>query len=363
MTIKKLHGINKMAKKENTLNSYTKDLFEFSKSEVRKFFRLSPKERERTYIQVTSNSTEDFSFYLLTVLSSLIISLGMLVNNSAVVIGGMLIAPLIWPILSFSIAVTSGKLSIVRHSLFTVLKASFLVLIVAALVGLISPFTAFTEEILSRTAPTFIELLIGLTAGFVGAYTVSSVKLSSIIGGVAVAVALVPPLCVAGLTLIAGDTDRFLGAALLFASNLLAIAVGSVFLYMLQGFFTSASEATESVRKSYLFWSFILLLTISIPLFVVTRSLISQNQMRNFVYSTIREYYPSAKITELNITKSTDNENILIIDVTLQYQNTLEPEKLEELNNLYSHKFNKGVVLNTYEIPIKTNSVRNYTNL
>ncbi|PIR43709.1 TIGR00341 family protein [candidate division WWE3 bacterium CG10_big_fil_rev_8_21_14_0_10_32_10] len=337
---------------------FNDDLFAFSKSEVGKLFKLGPKARERVYIQITNNSNEEFSFYLLTILATVVISLGLIINNGAVVIGGMIIAPVIWPILTLAISVSLGRVTTVRKSFFNIIKASIIVFIVAALVGYVSPFDSFREEILSRTEPTFIELLIGLAAGMVGAYAVSSVRVSSTIGGVAVAVALVPPLCVAGLTLATGNYSQVVGAFLLYSANLLAIIVGSLLVFVLEGFFVSTTDANESARKSYVLWSLSLLIVISIPLLALTQSLVGENRTRNFVLQMTKEMYPNSKVTDLTIKNTEYN---LVVDMVLQKEKGEDNADLEKLSKIYSTKFKKPVTLNLSFIELNKKTVTNYS--
>ncbi len=324
---------------------------------VRRFFKLSLKDRERIYKIVKENAIDDFSFYLLTVLGTIIITLGLIINSGAVVIGGMLITPIIWPILAFSLSVIKGRVFSVQKYFFVVLKTTIIVFIVSLLVGFISPFDTFKEEVLSRTEPTLIELLIGFAAGFIGAYAVSSKKILSSIGGVAVAVSLVPPLCVAGLTLSSGDYSSAVGAFLLYVSNLLGISTASLVVFILEGYFTTASVNIKNARKNYLTWSFILLILTTIPLLILTKSLISEQKTKTFILQTTKNVYPNIVITNISV-----NDDItIVVDLTAQSAGDINTTNLENLARIYSKKFKKPVTINLDIIELKKYKTTTYT--
>ena len=104
-------------------------------------------------------------------------ALGLIINNAAVVIGGMIIAPLLWPILALALAVIKGNGRLFIFLLF--LKASFIIFLVSFVIGVFSPFLGDSHEVLLRTQPTLFELFIALAAGFVGAFAIAYTKLSA----------------------------------------------------------------------------------------------------------------------------------------------------------------------------------------
>ena len=112
-------------------------------------------------------------YFVLIVLSSIIATLGLLLNSPAVVIGAMLVAPLMSPILGFSLGIVLGEVRLLRTSLESMFKGVMATIIVAILVGLISPLKEMTPEILARTQPTLLDLFIALASGMAGAYALS----------------------------------------------------------------------------------------------------------------------------------------------------------------------------------------------
>jgi len=329
-----------------------------AKKIVKKFFKLSPQERESVYTQINDNAKGNFPYFFITVLSTIIITLGLIIDSSAVIIGGMLIAPLLWPVLSFSVSVTRARVYTVKKSSGTLFVSFLVILGVSIIVGYITPLNLSGNEIIFRTKPTLIELLIGLSSGLVAAYSVSSKKIVSNLAGVAIAVSLVPPLCVSGLSIVNGDYASMVGSLLLFVSNLLAITLSSVTVFMLEGYFTSATETSEKARRGYLIWSLLLLLVTFIPLLVITKSLVHDQSRQNFVVQTTKAVYPEAKIVDA---KTNDQDIYIHVELTIQSEVSIDQEVLERLSTIFSTKFEKPVKLTFIEVPVIKSSATNYS--
>jgi uncharacterized hydrophobic protein (TIGR00271 family) len=142
-----------------------------------------------------------------------------LTDNSAIVIGGMLIAPLMRPLARLGYGIShSSRTHLLRGS--TLLIASILIGAISAyFITSISPIKVINSEILARTSPTLMDLFIALTAGFVAAIAITQKKIADSLAGVAIAVSLMPPLCTVGIALSLRNYEFSLGALLLFAVN------------------------------------------------------------------------------------------------------------------------------------------------
>ena len=174
------------------------------------------------------------SFLVLTLGASLIATLGLLADNTAVVIGAMVVAP--W-ILSLRVAVFAtliGDWRLLPRSALTLAAGASLTTLLSLLLGLIAQANglltvdAFSEEIQGRLSPTLLDLGIALAAGAIATYAKVNPGAVSSMAGTAIAVALVPPVCVMGLMLAAGDFADARGAGLLYAANLLGILIGGI---------------------------------------------------------------------------------------------------------------------------------------
>ena len=161
--------------------------------------------REELYRIRIASSKPSLGFFVLLICSAVIATLGLLSNSTAVVIGAMIVAPLMDPILSLAFGLTISDNKLVKRSAITVAIGVAVVVITAwILTSMIGP-AEVNREITSRTAPTLIDLGIATAAAVAGAFTITRDRLSNSIAGVAIAVALVPPLCVTGIGLSLGQ--------------------------------------------------------------------------------------------------------------------------------------------------------------
>ena len=174
------------------------------------------------------------SFIVLTIGASLIASLGLLANNAAVVIGAMVVAPWILPLRVAVFAVLIGKAKLLSRSLVTLAAGAGITLTLSMGLGLIARnqgllvVEALPEQVTTRLEANILDLGIALAAGAVASYAKVNPGAVSSMAGTAIAVALVPPVCVMGLMLAASNMDGAQGAALLYAANLLGILIGGI---------------------------------------------------------------------------------------------------------------------------------------
>lgn len=154
-------------------------------------------------------------------------SLGLNVNSTAVIIGAMLISPLMGPIMGIGFSVATQDTFLLRRALSNYLFATLVALTTSTLFFLITPLQEAHSEILARTEPTIYDVLIALVGGFAGTLALSSSKKGNVIPGVAIATALMPPLCTAGYGLATGHWSYFGGAFYLFFINTVFIALAT----------------------------------------------------------------------------------------------------------------------------------------
>lgn len=198
---------------------------------------LEPQERRRVLAAVALRTNDGwrFQFALLQSLSVTVAVMGLSAGSAAVVIGAMLLAPLMVPVLGVAAAMAMAMPRHLGRSLVIVLLASLGSIALAYLLAMFLPAGPLSGEVLSRTSPDLRDLVVALAAGAAGAYATVRTDVSSSLPGVAVAVALVPPLSVVGITLEAGRRDLAEGAALLYAANLTAIILIGVLIFLLTG--------------------------------------------------------------------------------------------------------------------------------
>ncbi len=201
-------------------------------------------DRSDVLAKVASDSRLTGRFVLMTVAAAGIAVLGLIQNSVAVVIGAMLIAPLMDPIMGLGFGICVGDTRFIRRAGSTLLIGVALSIAVTALIGWASPLDGVTSEIAARTQPTLLDLVIALLGGVAGAYAVVKGQQGRMIG-VAIATALMPPLAVVGFGLATQRWSVAGGAALLFATNFVAISLVTTIVARIYGF---RSSDTPSAR-------------------------------------------------------------------------------------------------------------------
>lgn len=205
---------------------------------ARRHFGLRTWERPALYRETAEAGTDtDVPFFAVLLLSGAIATLGLVLNSTAVVIGAMLVAPLLGPLLGLSLALTVGDGRLFIQTAAAVLLGAAGIVALAALLTMLLPFHTVTDEIASRTRPTTLDLGIAVFSGLAGAVVTASreARLSASIPGVAVAVALVPPLGVAGFGIATAQWAITRGALLLFGANLAGIVLSGMGVFFLIG--------------------------------------------------------------------------------------------------------------------------------
>jgi uncharacterized hydrophobic protein (TIGR00271 family) len=176
------------------------------------------------------------AYLLMNVLAATIASYGLFANSPAVVISAMIVAMLLGPIVGVSLALVDIDMRFLLNSLTSLLAGAIGVMVTAFIIGAIHNDIPISNEIMTRTAPNLLDLMVALAGGAAGAYATVSPRLSVAIVGVAIAVALVPPLSAAGILFARGDVDLAFGALLLTFTNMVAIQFASSVVLWLTGF-------------------------------------------------------------------------------------------------------------------------------
>lgn len=193
---------------------------------------------------VASGSLPSIAFLFMLICSTVVATLGLVINSPAVIIGAMIIAPLMSPIVSFSFGIVSGNAILAVRSLFTILIG---IVITIGLSYLITEWIGWRiggSELAARTHPNLLDLAVAIAAGAAAAFAFTRPSVSAALAGIAIAVALIPPLCTVGIAISIGQnattevgitlnelTPR--GPFLLFMTNLIGIvlAAGTVFFW------------------------------------------------------------------------------------------------------------------------------------
>ncbi|HVZ84575.1 MAG TPA: DUF389 domain-containing protein [Terracidiphilus sp.] len=207
---------------------------------LQRWLRIAAADRPHIYAQVYDSAEfSSVSYWLEIVFSAGIAVLGLVVNSPAVIIGAMLISPLMGPIMATGLALAAGDLYLAVKAIAKLVVSIALAIALSAAIVWLLPFHSITGEILARINPNLLDLGIALFSGLAGSVAVCRTAGGSgvtTLPGVAIAVALMPPLCTVGFGLGSGANTRIMGGAgLLFLTNLVAIVSSAFLVFLLVG--------------------------------------------------------------------------------------------------------------------------------
>lgn len=237
-------------------------LKQFSKLISDSFYLLSETLRFNNehinYEEVRKNIQKDIPFkgynVWILICSIVICSVGLNINSTAVVIGAMLISPLMGPILGLGLSIGTNDLENLKSSIKNFLIALAVSLLTSTIFFLITPLHEVQSELLARTQPTFLDALIAIFGGLAGIIAVSRKDVNNVFPGVAIATALMPPICTAGYGLANGNMHFFLGALYLFLLNSVLISIATLLIvrYLNFPFISFVDKQTEKKVKRYI---------------------------------------------------------------------------------------------------------------
>ena len=245
-----------------------------------------------------------------------IASLGLTVNSTAVIIGAMLISPLMGPIMGIGLAVGINDIDLMKRSAKSYLITTLFSVITATLFFLIFPVTGNQSELLARTSPTIYDVFIALMGGLAGIVATTSKNKGNVLPGVAIATALMPPLCTAGFGLATGNLVYFLGAFYLYFINSVFICAATLLCVRFLGFHKKQqvdSEREKQVRK------YILALVIipMIPAIYLTVGILRDTYFDSAANRFIREQlsFDNAQVVDKRITRKGKDSEIRVVMV------------------------------------------------
>jgi uncharacterized hydrophobic protein (TIGR00271 family) len=226
----------------------------------RRFIKtISPERRGEVRVLLRNASTPGFDFFLLVVLSSVIATSGLLMNSPATIIGAMLVAPLMSPIIGLGLGSITGDSYLMGNATSALVRGAFVAVLISFLLAWGNRYMPFIilqvdlpAEIVARTHPSPIDLTVALAGGLAAAYALAQPHLSAALPGVAIATALMPPLCTVGIGLALGRWDVAGGALLLFVTNAVTITFSSMLVFFSLGFNPKPASGAGRVPGSLL---------------------------------------------------------------------------------------------------------------
>ncbi len=266
------------------------DAFGFRRARAWWHRHLDPEDRRRVMSDLAVSRVENWAwrFLIMLTLSVVVAVMGLTLDSAAVVIGAMLLAPLMQPVLATGACMSSALFGKALVALFKVTLATVWSIAVAYGLALALATDTLTSEVLARTSPNIQDLVVALAAGAAGAYATVREDVSSSLPGVAVAVALVPPLGAVGITLEAGDRALAWGALLLYLTNLTAIVAASIVVFFFTGFVTPRRLADNAGRLTLAtIVSLALVVVIALPLYRTSIGAIEHNERNQTVTAIV----------------------------------------------------------------------------
>lgn len=214
------------------------------------FNNLTNKDKSKAIERLISASTPRQDFFFMVVLSVVTATFGLLLNNTAVIIGSMLIAPILYPILSLSMSITMSDSQLMSRSFYTLIKSVGFGVLAAAFTTLLfsNNFTEITPEITSRTHATLPYLMIAIAAGLAGSFAMVKPQLNETIPGIAISVALIPPLAVIGIGLAKFNIAIVSGSLLFLLVNVVGVVFAGMVTFSLMNFYVKRSKVRETVK-------------------------------------------------------------------------------------------------------------------
>lgn len=188
------------------------------------------------FLLLRDNAKAHSHYIALMVLSVIVASLGLFLSSAAVIIGAMVLAPLMAPIISLAMGLLRGDRLLLQRSLTTIGIGVLLALTTASLIALLIPIDKITPEMAGRLHPNLLDLGVAVASGIAGGYAHARESVMKSLPGVAIAVALVPPLSVAGIGIGWWQWEVFSGAMLLFLTNLVGIALSAALTFLVLGY-------------------------------------------------------------------------------------------------------------------------------
>ncbi|MHC4216681.1 MAG: DUF389 domain-containing protein, partial [Planctomycetota bacterium] len=272
-------------------------------------------------------------------------ALGLIANSPAVIIGAMLVAPFMTPIFGIALALVQGNSVLLGRAIRAEFQGVLLAVLICLAIGSMPLAINPTPEILARTEPNLLDLMVAVLAGLAGAYAMVDERISPTLPGVAIATAIVPPLANTGLCLAIGEYMGGLGSFLLFLANFLSILLVSSVVFALTGmgvYFKKMSSKDITRRFGVAIVSF-LMIAVFFTFSLV--KLVQRRHVRNVVENTmVEELYkiPGTFLREFFIQR---DEDVMHVLATIRTPKIVSPEDVERIQTTLSERLNRDIDL------------------
>lgn len=298
--------------------------------------------RKNTVIdEITHGSTPQATYYILIFIATFIASVGLVASSPAVVIGAMLVSPLMTPIFGISLGLVQGDISLLQKALKAEIGGVILAIFASALFGLLPLEFEVTPEMLARTQPTLLDLLVAALAGLAGCLAMIDERISPVLPGIAISTSLLPPLSTSGLCLALGAYAGAYGSFLLFFANFLGI------LFVASGVFLAARFVTRKEpdqKRAFIRRFLVAGIGLLLVIVLLTHALVGIIKERNLtknIRETVHHEIANEAATSLEkIIHQPQHDRINIL-ATVKTPRVFTPDKVKSIQEKLSQKLNR----------------------
>lgn len=312
---------------------------------LKKYFNAMPdKEDEENTIKAISNGVSFHGANLwVLVFAIFTASLGLNVNSTAVIIGAMLISPLMGPIIGMGLAVGINDFELLKRSLKNYLVATIISVCTATLYFLLTPLDEAQSELLARTSPTLYDVLIALCGGAAGIVALATKGKGNVLPGVAIATALMPPLCTAGFGIATGNIFYFLGAFYLFFINTVFIALATYIGVRMLKFKEKqfVDHERQTTVKKYII---IIVVATMIPAGFMTYSIVKTSVFKSNLSKFVKEQLDSTGTRIISYEANNDSLTLRVVAVGKELSDSAIAKAEKEMQNYNIRQYKLEVI-------------------
>lgn len=308
---------------------------------------VPPAQGQKLHYELTCDAEWNTNYVVFIISSCAIATFGLIGNSTAVIIGAMLIAPLMMPLRALAFAALEGDLGLFRRAAFSIFGGTVIAIALSCLIGSVTPIPSFGSEFQSRVQPNLVDLGIAIAAGGISGFAKIREGVSDALAGTAIAVALMPPLCVVGLALSRSFTTPGFGhfsqqAFLLYLTNLIGIILACMVVYILAGY----TEVSHSVT-----WAMISLVVLLLPLganfLTQVRQARAEDYIRNqLLQNTFTIGQQDVTLVDSRIDWGSDRPVVYLnIQVAADIEQDISPKQVRQVQSFLSQKVGQPLKL------------------
>ncbi|ENW07191.1 DUF389 domain-containing protein [Acinetobacter beijerinckii] len=307
-------------------------------------------------LNIQADALPSKTFFIMNALAAIIAGYGLLANSSAVVIGAMLVAMMLGPISGIALSFIDNRWILFRTAFTTLILGLIMIFSIGVILGLININLPITNEILARTQPTIIDLMIALAGGAAGAFASISPRLSVAVVGVAVATALVPPLVVSGILVAHMEWKNATNALILAVTNIIAIQVSSSLVLWIAGFRRGSdvevkSNILEFIKRNIISLCFLVALAIYLTLNFM--HMLNKQMYENSIKSEVKSFF-NIKNNIVDTIQFDKRGDFTLVRVVVRGDIQPQPLDIQKLNESLKRDLNgQSTVTQVRFIPIQ----------